>query len=116
MKILNLTQHAGTQEQGVLEVADNLKIELRTLLNFEELPTPADIKSRAQAIAAMAVGYDAAMIGGAPFLMGALEAALKAVGVQPLYAFSRRESVERTRPDGSVEKVAVFRHLGFVEA
>jgi hypothetical protein len=31
-----------------------------------------------------------------------------------VYAFSRRESTEAVQEDGSVRKVAVFRHLGFV--
>jgi len=55
------------------------------------------------------------MIGGAPFLMSALEDALVIAGITPLYAFSVRESVEAEQADGSVRKVAVFRHLGFVE-
>ena len=37
-------------------------------------------------------------------------------GIKPLYAFSVRESVESTEPDGSVIKRNVFRHMGFVEA
>ena len=48
-------------------------------------------------------------------MMGQLEAALRALEVQPLYAFSVRESVETTLPDGSVVKTAVFKHGGFVE-
>ena len=32
-----------------------------------------------------------------------------------VYAASKRESVEITQPDGSVRKVAVFKHLGWVE-
>jgi hypothetical protein len=54
------------------------------------------------------------MIGGAPYLMAPLEVALRAHGITPLYAFSVRESVEQTQPDGSVRKIAVFRHGGFV--
>ncbi len=34
---------------------------------------------------------------------------------QVVYAASKRESVEITQPDGSVRKVAVFKHLGWVE-
>jgi len=54
------------------------------------------------------------MIGGAPYLMSALEAALEAVDLQPVYAFTRREVVERAQPDGSVAKTAVFRFAGWV--
>ena len=125
--ILNLTQHVATKEQldtGVREPQiEGMKELIQELLTFEDLPREGEVKERARRLAAVAtdeLGYDragtAAMIGGAPFLMGALERALKDVGVQPLYAFSCREAQEVTNPDGSVRKVAVFRHLGFVEA
>ena len=55
------------------------------------------------------------MIGGLPPLMAHLERALLQVGLTPCYARSERESVEETLADGSVRKVAVFRHLGFYE-
>ena len=35
-------------------------------------------------------------------------------GINPVYAFSVRESEEQVQADGSVKKVAVFRHRGFV--
>ena len=56
------------------------------------------------------------MIGGAPFFMSALERALLDVGITPLYAFSIRESVEKAAEDGTVTKINVFKHVGFVEA
>ena len=54
------------------------------------------------------------MIGGAPFLMGALESALLDYGITPVYAFSKRESVEEVQKDGSVKKINIFRHAGFI--
>lgn len=117
--ILNLTQHPVTPEQGVVEPTEKERV--RALLTFDDIPREGEIEARAQALAELATdelgGEEgaAAMIGGAPFLMGALERALKERGVRPLYAFSRREAQEVTDPDGSVRKVAVFRHLGFVE-
>ena len=136
-RILNLTQHDATPEQieaGVTcgDITDAQELELRKLLNFETLPTPTEVRQRAQQIAAYAAktttlvdyGGDSglcvneplrfAMIGGAPFLIAPLEEALRRVGIVPLYAFSTRESVEQVQPDGSVRKVAVFRHQGFV--
>lgn len=56
------------------------------------------------------------MVGGAPFFMAPLEAALRAVNIIPVYAFSKRESVEEKQPDGSVKKTQVFKHAGFVPA
>lgn len=57
-----------------------------------------------------------AMIGGAPYLMAPLERALRAAGVEPVYALSERVSTEEAQPDGSVRKVNTFRHVGFVSA
>lgn len=55
-----------------------------------------------------------ALVGGAPFFMSTLERHLLANGVIPLYAFSVRESKETTMDDGSVGKVSVFKHKGFI--
>ena len=116
MKIINLTQHSATAEQvaaGVITPANHSAV--KVLLDFQTLPTVADVWQRARQLAqlAKASGASQAMIGGAPFLMPELEFQLKAVGVSPLYAFSVRESVESTQPNGSVVKTAVFRHVGF---
>lgn len=119
-RIINLTQHPATPEQiaaGVEDLRGEELEALRKYLTFDELPTRLDIEVAAEAIATLAIlEYDAAMIGGAPWLMAPLEAALRRYGVRPLYAFSRREVTEEAMPDGSVRKVAVFRHVGFVEA
>jgi len=118
MTVLNLTQHPATPDQieaGVVEPPD--KALVQRLLTFDEIPDPEEIALRAFALADIAAEYahvDAVMIGGAPYLMSALEAALKAVDLQPVYAFTRREVVERAQPDGSVSKTAVFRFAGFV--
>ena len=119
MSIINLTQHAATAEQlaaGVVDLPADQKAVLQVLLTFDDIPSADDIHSRAAAVAALAKGHKAAMIGGALWLMGPLASALRAAGVHPVFAFSRRESVEQTQPDGSVKKVQVFRHAGFVEA
>jgi len=118
MKIINLTQHAAAADQtaaGVVEPSD--KKAVSGLLTFDTPPTSGEMVERAHALVAiaMAVGADAAMIGGAPFFMSTLERALREAGVRPLYAFSRRESVDESQADGTVKKVAVFRHAGWVE-
>lgn len=123
--IINLTQHTCSveqAEQGVQDLHAQEKEQLAKLLTFEQMPTKEEIKARAESVAALAnkrfqAGHHGhAMIGGAPFFMAALEQALLAVGISPIYAFSVRESVEQVQADGSIRKVAVFRHLGFVEA
>lgn len=132
--MINLTQHTATPEQiaaGVRE-PDAHKATIVAALNFDDIPTKADILDRAAKLAKYAEyellqpteDYEewelppepAAMIGGAPYLMSALEDALIARGIKTFYAFSRRESVEETLPDGSIKKTAIFRHIGFVEA
>jgi len=119
MEILNLTQHPATPEQiaaGVVDLQGEALELLHSLLDFEELPERPEIQERANKLAGLAVGVGArhAMIGGAPFLMKALEWALQRANITPLYAFSRRESIEERTPDGGVRKTSVFRHLGFV--
>ena len=56
-----------------------------------------------------------AMIGGALWMMSTLESHLRLAGIQPMFAFSKRESVERV-VDGKTVKTNVFKHVGFVEA
>jgi hypothetical protein len=128
---LNLTQHAATPEQvaaGVHDLPEAERAALVALLTFDSLPGRAEIEARAHALAELACcnglagdeGDDPhpakAMIGGAPYLMAALEAELRARHIEPVYAFSVRESVEQTQPDGSVRKINVFRHTGWVSA
>ena len=129
--ILNLTQHNTTDEQAAqLVVAPRMtKVKIQKLLTFEEIPTREEIEARAKELARIAtseasmyagdtdnrIWITRVMIGGAPYLMGALERALRECGFTPVYAFSRRESEEIPQPDGSVKKIQVFRHAGFVE-
>jgi len=117
-KIINLTQHAASAEQlaaGVIDLPAGVRETVIAWLTFDSLPTASDVAQRADLIADAAIGSGYAMIGGAPFLMSALENALIERGITPLYAFSVRASTERAMPDGSVQKVNVFRHLGFVQ-
>ena len=111
--IKNLTQHAPTESQvqaGVTGVDEHaLKY-----LNFSTPPSVEEINDRAYAIACRAAGYDDAMIGGAPYLMPALVAALHQAGVQPLFSFTERKSEEQTLPDGTVRKVSVFAHVAWI--
>ena len=118
MKILNLTQHMATPEQVVMGVFEpENKTRIQELLTFNSLPTREEINDRAMAIASYAgcqTDCTHAMIGGAPYLMPALEHALTFQGITPLYSFTERVSVETVQPDGTVKKTAVFKHIGFV--
>ena len=101
--ILNLTQHLTTPEQraaGVVDLPDPLRAQVADWLTFGALPTAAEIAERAAALADLAsrlqdpedradAGIDLessafalyALIGGAPWLMAPLEAALRDVGL-----------------------------------
>lgn len=121
----NLTQHTATSDQleaGVVEMAPADKAVVISLLTFDTLPDRGEINGRAELLGlrlcklADESGDRDVMIGGAPFFMGPLTERLQAYGLNVFFAFSARESVDETQADGSVRKVAVFRHKGFVEA
>lgn len=117
-KILNLTQHQSTPEQqaeGVFDMEGEDLARLKQLLTFEQLPDRWEIGIRAESLIALARKYtrQRVMLGGAPYLMGPLEKALEARGLEYCYAFSMRESVEKI-VDGKAVKTSVFRHRGFI--
>lgn len=136
--IINLTQHKMTGDQyqyngtklkelisEIPEEQADYEKELKTLLNFHELPTRDTINLRVMQITEFALNYFMgagvqnnryALIGGAPYLTAPLAEMLKKVGIIPLYAFSKRESVETVQADGSVIKTSVFKHAGYIEA
>jgi|13_taG_2_1085334.scaffolds.fasta_scaffold34853_4 hypothetical protein len=121
--IINLTQHKASEDQrseGVFdssEVSKEFEAEVKRLLTFDELPYEKTIWQRAMAIADYCkdLGVKTALIGGAPFFMGPLAEVLKSRGVDPLFSFSKRESVEK-EVDGKTVKTSVFKHVGFVPA
>ncbi len=120
MNILNLTQHDATPDQlaaGVVEPAEGDKVRIRQLLTFEQLPEGDELKTRAYALGIIAActGADAVLIGGAPYFMVPLEAAMKYRGLKAFYAFSLRESAEAPDGEGGVRKTQVFKHAGFIE-
>ena len=121
--IVNLTQHPATPEQiaqGVVDLDPEDRAECARLLTFDDLPTAKDLWVAADQLVELVKSSPASepgcwvMIGGAPFFMESLATALRRGGYCPVFAFSRRESVEQVQADGSVRKIAVFRHMGFV--
>jgi hypothetical protein len=121
--ILNFTQHQATPEQiaaGVVEPESADKEKIQRAITFECPPSSSDLRLRATVCALLArdlmakYDCDAVLIGGAPFFMSHLESALRSFRVRLCYAFSSRVAEEQMQPDGSVKKVNVFRHLGFI--
>lgn len=120
MFILNLTQHIATPAQisaGVKDLEPEDQKTLQNLLTFNDLPSYEELQFRTTGIVRFALKYRAkkVMIGGAPYLMGALERRLKSRAIQPLYAFTKRISSESINTDGTVVKTTQFVFEGFVE-
>jgi hypothetical protein len=109
MSILNLTSGAMTDEliaAGVVDPDGQAAEEIRALLFFEEIPSPDEIRARAERIAEIAARYrlDSALVdGGVPWILAPLEIELLSYGLQPLFAFFRCEN-------------GTPRHAGFVES
>lgn len=118
-QILNLTQHVATPDQVAANVVEPMnKEEVQQLLTFNSLPSRSEINLRARELARIARihGVQHVMIGGAPYLMPALETALVELGLIGWYAFSDRVSVETPDGNGGVRKTNVFKHAGFIPA
>lgn len=122
---INLTQHPLSNEQRAWADEHCMAVvetdaDTKSALNFEELPTLEILEERADAIVSR-LGtrhpdfHRTAMIGGAPFFMPVLERKLKEAGIQPVYAFSKRVSVEGVNEQGEVVKTSVFKHEGWIE-
>lgn len=139
-RILNLTQYYATKEQvddGVMEPSSEGKNIIRSLLTFDRLPALKEINNRANSIANLAVkesdaiggSVHVAMVGGAgaceaPYLMSALECALLARGITPLYSFTERVVTDKCTPVGAVKeslydhvviRKTIYVHVGFVK-
>ena len=118
-KIANLTLHRATEEQiadGVVNLSEEKREELKRLLTYSEPPSQGLLEWDAYEIAELILGrYNKAMIGGAPYLMRPLEEELERMGIEVFYSFSKRETEEIPQEDGTVKKVSVFRHTGFVK-
>ena len=100
-------------------------------MTFDDMSdaTETEIAARAGRIAAIAALHASpddreddkgfagtAMIGGALWLMRPLVNTLIDQGITPVFAFSKRETIESPDGNGGVRKPGVFEHGGFVPA
>ena len=123
-RIINLTQHTATQSQldaGVEELKPELKERLLKALNFIGVPTYKDIQEAADEMYHIMHKYSycytcidvpAFMVGGHPALMCALTQFSSIYRMK--FAASDRVSEEVIQEDGSVRKINVFKHIGFI--
>lgn len=123
--MLNITQHVATPvqvSQGVVEPSPEFKTELQKLITFDRtvIEQPEIIGVRSQAVVQLIKTHypdtQRVMVGGALFMMPSLVNELKEAGIEPLFAYSDRVSVDVQNPDGTVSKTVKFEHLGFVKA
>ena len=117
MRILNLTQHLATDEQvkaGVHEPND--KIAVKDLLTFHTIPTVDQMERKAKRLTEIAqeLGFEYVMVGGAGYFMPVLERVLLEANIIPLHSFTERKTIEKQNADGTVEKVSIFQHIGWV--
>ena len=122
--LINLTQHALTDEQ-IKSVEHTFTPEgFNKYLTFDTMPTAQDIYIRAFDMFKKLVStlehegiYPndcTVLLGGAPFFMTACESMAIHYGFQYCYAFSKRTSEEIKQPDGTVKKISVFKHEGWI--
>ena len=119
--ILNLTQHQATADQiadGVYEPSIKVKEQIKALLTFDKavLTDPSLIRNSVAELVQLVKneGAYSVMLGGAPFFMGPLANALTEAGVEVVFSFTDRVSVDVKNEDGTITKTSVFKHLGFV--
>lgn len=91
-RIINLTEQPATWQQlseDVVDLSEAERARVQKLVTFNHLPQENLLAARAADLAQIAVqaGATHALIAGAPYLMHHLVDALKAEGVQPLFAF-----------------------------
>ena len=122
--LINLTQHSLTDEQKKSVDTTIEPKDMAVYLNFNDMPDANIINNRAfemfDCLMAM-LPSDVkpedctVLLGGAPFFMSACEKAAIHYGFNYCYAFSKRVSEEVKQPDGTVRKVSVFKHEGWIE-
>jgi len=99
----------------VVEPSSENKEKIKKLLTFETKPIKEELELRAiKLVTLIPWNFKTIMIGGAPYFMKTLHETLVNHGFKPVYAFSKRESVEIVQEDGSVKKINKFKHAGFV--
>ena len=111
MRICNCTNHKMSANQisaGCIDPED--KDLISRLIEFNTQEDLKDMEQRAEILALYVKenGYDAALIGGAPYFQAYLEDALFNQDLKAVYAFSQRISSEKELGNGIVEKRSIF--------
>jgi hypothetical protein len=121
MIVYNFTMHEATQEQasqGVINLHGSDLVKLKAHLLFQPTYTNQDLLDAMLGLGEMMKARDPDLSGEVSFMVGGLPNLMCALTqLAPIYqlvfADSERKSVDHHMPDGTVKKVAVFKHLGF---
>ncbi|MGL4997824.1 MAG: hypothetical protein ACRC5T_02375 [Cetobacterium sp.] len=117
--IHNLTVHKLTLDQkneSAVEVEENKRREILSILNFEHMPTSEILQKRASELAQFAKEnkMEKVLIGsGVPAFNYFLVKELKKLEIKIVYSFSKRVCVETHEKNGKVKKEYIFKHEGF---
>lgn len=119
MNIINLTQHAATEDQlvaGVVDLQGDLKAALVAAITFPPVYTHEELVHRAKRVVGIVkdaqIDSSHVMIGGMPSFMPVLQNVLQAAGYRVGYACTDRVSVDVPDGNGGVRKTSVFKHVG----
>lgn len=119
MNILNLTQHASTEDQlnaGVIDLQGDLKAALVAAITFPAVYSHDELVSRAKRVVGIVkdsqIDAQHVMIGGMPSFMPVLQNTLQEAGYRVGYACTDRVSVDVPDGNGGVRKTSVFKHVG----
>lgn len=119
MNIINLTQHAATEDQlvaGVIDLQGDLKAALVAAITFPPVYDHAELVSRAKRVVGVVrdsqIDAGHVMIGGMPSFMPVLQEVLQMSGYHVGYACTDRVSVDVPDGNGGIRKTSVFKHVG----
>lgn len=119
MNIINLTQHAATEDQindGVIDLQGDLKAALVAAITFPAVYDHAELVSRAKRVVGIVkdsqIDAQHVMIGGMPSFMPVLQQVLQEAGYRVGFACTDRVSVDVPDGNGGVRKTSVFKHVG----
>ena len=119
MNILNLTQHAATDDQqvaGVVDLHGDLKAALVAAITFPAVYSHDELVSRAKRVVGICkdsqIDASHVMIGGMPSFMPILQSVLQAADYHVGFACTDRVSVDVPDGNGGVKKTSVFKHVG----
>lgn len=119
MKIMNLTGKRASDVQisdGLIDPPEEMRVEILSLLGFNEPPDADLMRSRASKLSDIPVRmrFRMALLDCPPYFVSALESALRQKGVLPVYSFEREVFVGDVLEDGALRSSIEKQHHKWV--